>query len=145
MPIGLHNMRDKMMLSPMLSNTVFALLAVLVSGCNANGKPNHNANTTDGTVQTANANMVSAADAEKLETLVAAASNEEKRGNFEKANSLLDNALSLIGDSYIRPDVLDDTGLKLALAQAEIQNGDFEKAVALKKSVITSRRAMLAR
>jgi hypothetical protein len=120
---------------------IIVLSAILTTGCSANGIQPH----ADAPVQTAKENLMSTVDLKTLDTLVADATSAQKSAEFETANSLLDDAVALIGDRYLRPNMIDDTGMKLALAKAEAKKGNLETAVALKKSVVESRRAILTR
>jgi hypothetical protein len=64
-------------------------------------------------------------------------------GDMKKAANLFDQAIALIGSSYARPDLLDDSGLKLVLSKAEARKSNWSVAAHLKENVVDSRLALL--
>lgn len=61
------------------------------------------------------------------------------RGDARQANAKLDLALATLGTAFRRRGLLDDTGLKLVLAQTEERKGKLSKAAGIKRRVLESR------
>lgn len=61
---------------------------------------------------------------------------------FHRALDLLDAGLAALGPHYQRSGLIDDTGLKLALAAAERKNGDPHAAYAIVEQVLEDRIAV---
>ena len=59
--------------------------------------------------------------------------------DFEKANSYLKEGLFLLGDSYAVSDILDDTGIKLVLADLDEKKGEIENAVYIRRRMLSAR------
>lgn len=65
-------------------------------------------------------------------------------GEVDEALALFDRALAELGDGYRRAGVVDDTGMKLTLAEAEARRGNARTAANLKKAVLEARLALAA-
>lgn len=70
---------------------------------------------------------------------LAAANEAAIAKNNVKAIEILDRGIVELGNHYAAKDTIDDTSLKLTLAQLKQTQGDMEQAVNLKKSVLASR------
>ena len=58
---------------------------------------------------------------------------------FAKANKYLEDGIKSLGDLYYMPNVIDDTGMMLTLAEIEEKDGHIETSANLRKNVLTSR------
>lgn len=58
---------------------------------------------------------------------------------YIQANKYLDDGISMLGDSYINAATIDDSGMKLTLANIEESNGYLQISANLKKGVLESR------
>lgn len=76
-------------------------------------------------------------------SLLNQASIDDSHENIFKNVELLDEAISIIGDKYVSDDHIDDTGMKLAIAEAEKKNGNMFNSLGLKKNVLISRLKLL--
>lgn len=76
-----------------------------------------------------------------LETalILTAADNAIAQEDRPTANALLKRGLDALGDRYLSPDTIDDTGTKLVLADAEERRGALSGAVRLRRAVLASR------
>lgn len=66
-------------------------------------------------------------------------------GKAERASALYDDAIAAIGDRYRKPGALDDTSMKLILANAEAGKGKWDRAAHLKRGIVASRLAQANR
>jgi hypothetical protein len=73
---------------------------------------------------------------------LAEANRAQSANELEQAEQFLDKALAALGGDYLSPKVIDDTGMKLTLANAEARNGKHAVAVTLKKRVLEARLEM---
>jgi hypothetical protein len=81
--------------------------------------------------------------AEQADAALKQAENAVARENWLEANRLLKDGLQAVGDQYVSPNTLDDTGMKLALASAEEKKGNLETAAHLRLGVLKVRLSML--
>jgi hypothetical protein len=92
------------------------------------------------------ANMITQkSPAEQADTAVKQAEHAFARENWLEANRLLKGGLQAIGDRYASADTIDDTGMKLVLADVEEQKGKLETAAHLRLGVLKARLSMLQR
>ena len=61
------------------------------------------------------------------------------RGDARSADRMLDEGLTALGNSYRRPDMLDDTGMHLTLANVEQDRRRFKLAARLKRRIFVER------
>jgi hypothetical protein len=73
---------------------------------------------------------------------LAEANRAQSANELEQAEQFLDKAIAALGSDYISPKTIDDTGMKLTLANAEARAGKLAVAVTLKKRVLESRLEM---
>ncbi|QYK04374.1 hypothetical protein [Shewanella zhangzhouensis] len=66
-------------------------------------------------------------------------------GDYETALSQSNQGLLLVGDAYSDPKAVDDTGMKLVLAEAAERKGELRHAAHLKFRALESRLVMLKR
>jgi hypothetical protein len=65
--------------------------------------------------------------------------------DWVSANVLLKKGLSTLGDSYLSADTIDETGMKLILADAAEKNGDLQSAAKIRLRMLGSRHTQLQR
>lgn len=58
---------------------------------------------------------------------------------FNEAIAILNDDINAIADSYISENILDSTGMKLVLANAEEAKGNLETATHLKRNILNTR------
>jgi hypothetical protein len=63
--------------------------------------------------------------------------------NWETANKLLKQALAELGDRYVCPDVIDDTGMKLMAADLQEKEGKLDNAAHVRRRMLADRLEML--
>jgi hypothetical protein len=63
--------------------------------------------------------------------------------DWVSANVLLKKGLATLGDSYLSADTIDETGMKLILADAAEENGDLQSAAKIRLKMLASRHAQL--
>ena len=73
---------------------------------------------------------------------LAEANRAQSANELEQAGAFLDKAIAALGSDYASPKTIDDTGMKLTLANAEARSGKLAVAVTLKKRVLESRLEM---
>jgi hypothetical protein len=73
---------------------------------------------------------------------LAEANRAQSANELERASQFLDKAIVNLGSDYVSPKVIDDTGMKLTLANAEARGGKLAAAVTLKKRVLEARLEM---
>ena len=73
---------------------------------------------------------------------LAEANRAQSANQLEQAEQFLDKAIAALGSDYVSPKTIDDTGMKLTLANAEARSGKRAAAVTLKKRVLESRLEM---
>ena len=61
------------------------------------------------------------------------------RKEFRAASKIFDHGLHILGDNYFYDGLVDDTGIKLVIAQSEESKGVFEVAANIKGRVLDSR------
>ena len=88
------------------------------------------------------ASSLATATADAKRSLAAASSAIENR-KFAEANSLLRDALRKLGDGYLSPGTVDDSGMSLVLADSEQQKGREDIAANLRRNVLATRLALL--
>jgi hypothetical protein len=79
---------------------------------------------------------------EAVRRTLAEANRAQAANEFERASAFLDKAIANLGSDYVSPKVIDDTGMKLTLAAAEVRSGNLAAAVTLKKRVLEARLEM---
>lgn len=79
------------------------------------------------------------------QTLARSGNEALREGHFREADRLFDQAVAVIGSSYEDPTVIDDTGQKLVLAQAEARSGHFSTAAHLKAGIVQDRLELITR
>lgn len=62
---------------------------------------------------------------------------------WESANTLLKQGLSGLGDRYLTNDIIDDSGLKLLVANDKENSGEVENAVKIRYSILDARLNLL--
>jgi hypothetical protein len=73
---------------------------------------------------------------------LAEANRAQSANQLEQAGAFLDKAIANLGSDYVSPKTIDDTGMKLTLANAEARAGKLAVAVTLKKRVLEARLEM---
>jgi hypothetical protein len=73
---------------------------------------------------------------------LAEANRAQSANQLEQAEAFLDKAIAALGGDYISSKTIDDTGMKLTLANAEARSGKRAVAVTLKKRVLEARLEM---
>jgi hypothetical protein len=73
---------------------------------------------------------------------LAEANRAQSANALEQAEQFLDKAIAALGSDYLSPKTIDDTGMKLTLANAEARAGKRAVAVAIKKRVLEARLEM---
>ena len=73
---------------------------------------------------------------------LAEANRAQSANALDQAEQFLDKALAALGSDYVSPKTIDDTGMKLTLANAESRSGKRAAAVTLKKRVLEARLEM---
>lgn len=81
--------------------------------------------------------------ARATEAILQAADQAMARKDWTAALGELERGLALMGDQYASGDTIDDTGMKLVLANAEAKKGNAQNAATLKHRVLASRLAQL--
>jgi hypothetical protein len=71
-----------------------------------------------------------------------AADDQMKQMNNSSALELLELGIAEVGQRYVARDTVDDTPMKLTLANAKKKSGEWELCLNLKKSVLRSRLEM---
>lgn len=78
------------------------------------------------------------------QTLAADGHTALDAGRFEEAAHLFDQSIAAIGTTYQKPGVIDDTGMKLTLSEAEARKANWPVAANLKAKVAEARLAFLS-
>lgn len=73
------------------------------------------------------------------------AMEQEKAGDYRRANILLRDGLETLGPIFLGEEVLDDTGQKLSLAWGEEWEGRLRAAALIRQDVLANRLASYAR
>ena len=73
---------------------------------------------------------------------LAEANRAQSANELDQAEQFLDKALAALGSDYVSPKTIDDTGMKLTLANAESRSGKRAVAVTIKKRVLEARLEM---
>lgn len=73
---------------------------------------------------------------------LAEANRAQSANELEQASAFLDKAIANLGTDYASPKFIDDTGMKLTLANAEARSGKLAAAVTIKKRVVEARLEM---
>ncbi len=116
--------------------TLIATLVLLLSSCSM-PSPGSEATMAEATVMNA-----SETDA-KTTTLLAAAEVEIQNRNWLAANQLLKQGLAALGNSYLTPEMIDETGTKLLLADIEERKGSLETAALIRRRILGDRLSLL--
>lgn len=74
---------------------------------------------------------------------LAAADATMKNKDWEAANRRLLEGLKTLGDRYVLPASIDETGMKLVAAEAEEKNGRLENAAQMRRRILQTRLDML--
>lgn len=114
---------------------VFASVLIAVGAAPASAMPGHHHHG-----QGAKNPMKAKYDA--VRRTLAEANRAQSANELEQAGAFLDKAIANLGSDYASPKVIDDTGMKLTLANAEARAGKLAAAVTLKKRVLEARLEM---
>lgn len=79
----------------------------------------------------------------KASAAIKAANIALAKGDFERADGLARTVIHDIGERYIDPTALDDTGLKLSLADVHRSEGNIQASAKIRLSMAQSRLASL--
>ena len=77
--------------------------------------------------------------ASQVEVLLDQAKIDISNEKWKDANDSLQKGIELLGDQYLSKDIIDDTGMKLIIANAAARKGDWEAAAAVKEKILSSR------
>lgn len=77
--------------------------------------------------------------AKEVETLLNTAEQALERQEWPLANVLLKRGLDTLGDRYTASNTIDDSGMKLVLADAEEKKGNLQTSAQIRQSVLASR------
>lgn len=77
--------------------------------------------------------------AKEVETLLNTAEQALERQEWPLANVLLKRGLDTLGDRYTTSNTIDDSGMKLVLADAEERKGNLQTSAQIRQSVLASR------
>jgi hypothetical protein len=61
------------------------------------------------------------------------------RQDWANANRLLLDGLKTLGDRYVSPTVIDETGMKLVAADSEERGGRLDNAAAMRRRILQTR------
>lgn len=81
----------------------------------------------------------------EVEVTLKAAEQAIENKEWASANTLLKRGLDIVGDRHTTPDSIDDSGMKLVLAEAEEKKGALHTAAHIRRSVLASRLSLLRR
>lgn len=70
---------------------------------------------------------------------IADAKLEMNQGHWEQANLYLKNGLLILGDPHFNPNVIDDSGMNLAIADGFEREGNFENSARTRLPVLEDR------
>ena len=74
-----------------------------------------------------------------VEALYARGQEAYGKHDFTGAIALFEEAITLLGDSYYHDNLLDDTDMKLMLADSFKKDGELEKAARIKGNMLSNR------
>ena len=83
--------------------------------------------------------------AKEVEAILKAAEQAIERQEWSLANALLKQGLDAVGDRYIVSNTIDDSGMKLVLAETEERKGALQTAAQIRRGVLASRLSLLRR
>lgn len=81
----------------------------------------------------------------EVETIVKKAEQAIERQDWSSANALLKQGLDAVGERYAVHNSIDDTGMKLLLADTEEQKGCLQTAAQIRQRILASRLLLLGR
>lgn len=79
---------------------------------------------------------------QKVSRILHSADEKIKERDWKSANDLLRKGLIVLGSSYFSPDTIDETGMKLVLADSEERNGNLEGAAKIRRRILENRQIL---
>ncbi|WP_237059078.1 hypothetical protein [Microbulbifer sediminum] len=79
------------------------------------------------------------ADIARIESLLAQGNAEIGKGKYEVAYHICTQGIVDLGNAYVSPSAIDDTGQKLVLAEVSAEEGNYKVASAVSCSSLNSR------
>ncbi|MNV63424.1 hypothetical protein D3C71_1560170 [compost metagenome] len=77
--------------------------------------------------------------ASQVEGLLDQANIDISNEKWKDANESLQKGIELLGEQYLSQDIVDDTGMKLIVANMAASKGDWEAAATVKEKILFSR------
>ena len=77
--------------------------------------------------------------ASQVEVLLDQAKIDISNEKWKDANDSLQKGIELLGDQYLSKDIIDDTGMKLIVANMAASKGDWEAAATVREKILSSR------
>ncbi|MNT17168.1 hypothetical protein D3C72_1523060 [compost metagenome] len=77
--------------------------------------------------------------ASQVEVLLDQAKIDISNEKWKDANESLQKGIELLGEQYLSQDIVDDTGMKLIVANMAASKGDWEAAATVKEKILFSR------
>ena len=81
----------------------------------------------------------------QVQALVPLIQAASERADWPQANTLLKQAFEQLGERYQSPDVIDETGMRLVLADAQERAGAWPAATSIRSRMLETRLQMLQR
>ena len=76
---------------------------------------------------------------DKIEQLIALSSDDIAQNNWIQANTQLKKGLNALGDRYFNPNILNDSGMKIIVADDFEKKGLLEKSARLRLRILQGR------
>lgn len=77
--------------------------------------------------------------ATQVEVMLNQAKSDTSAEKWKDANDSLQKGIELLGEQYLSQDIVDDTGMKLIVANMAASKGDWEAAATVKEKILSSR------
>ena len=77
--------------------------------------------------------------ATQVEVMLNQAKSDTSAEKWKNANDSLQKGIELLGEQYLSQDIVDDTGMKLIVANMAASKGDWETAATVKEKILSSR------
>jgi hypothetical protein len=83
--------------------------------------------------------VASAVDRQEISLLLKDGESEILQNRFDEAITKCKAGLDALGNSYVRADVIDDTGMKLIVADISRRDGKFKNAASIYCGILADR------
>jgi hypothetical protein len=78
-------------------------------------------------------------DYQRVKEILFNANTVLSENKYANANKLFEKGIDILGDLYLSPNLLDDSGMKNTLADIEEKKGNIQQAANIRKKVLESR------